>query len=286
MRYNCLYGINTKLIPSVVKLEEVIPNIEKRIREIELKIFRIKEFKKSTKDISNAFNQLVKELNDFSDGIISQHDIESKVSTSIKSYLTQIKTYLDSTPHLLKKYISEYPKYEEIFKSATHYEYDNNFHYRFILQYRNYSQHCDKVYQKVKKNLQNGKLQIKFSINNKFFVENFKAMKPELKKELLLNPESDIDIIEQIQLMNNSIKTIHVKIINALTTKELYEDALYLYKIKERYSKFDMFMIMDEKEFKSASKIGNQTFNTNIIDVGTAYAIIKYYNENQSSEHK
>lgn len=221
----CLYGTNHIKLKDgrnehkFTFLCEINSKDENDIRE---KLKLIKDFHQliyKTKDISNALDEIDELLK-------SEREISIKMPKLINNYLGEIRSYQDRTGHFLNK---KFPQSEKVFIEAKSYEYDNKFCYRYLDQLRNYMQHCgDTPYSSIKSYYDNGKPVTKLYMKNKIFIEQYTAMKSKLKRELSLDLEKNIDIIEQLRLMYRCILDIHTKVINSSINSELYSTMIYI----------------------------------------------------------
>ncbi|HAT4312918.1 TPA: hypothetical protein I9097_000149 [Clostridium perfringens] len=236
MGYKALYGKNISKNNDGSKnhqltfLREVFPHEERKIRE---NLRNILDFHK----LIYKQNNIDMALEEIKNSIKFDRNVLEKMPKLISDYLTSVRAYQDQTKHFLKE---KFPSAVEIFEQAKRDEYDGKFCYRYTDQLRNFLQHCESIpYTRVEQFYQNEEKQIKFYMKNEEFVNMFPAMKSKFKKELMLEPNKDIDVIEQLLNLKECINVIHQKIINASIDDNLYNSMIFIMNYKKKYPEYD-----------------------------------------------
>lgn|GEM_PF-5262268 len=147
-----------------------------------------------------------------------------EVNRIILNTLSSIKMFLDHTQTRLSHILDQQHKELDNFKKLTHNAYDSSFAYRFLDQFRNYTQHCGMAPDSLNilhSFVENGKVKcvIQIFLYRDKLLPSFDWKK--IIREDLKNKSEKIDFIELIDEKINILDKINVSV-----TKDLYSNHL------------------------------------------------------------
>ncbi|MDC4242640.1 hypothetical protein NE398_21200 [Clostridium tertium] len=219
-------------------------------------------------ELAEMMNDITESFNEINSVLENERNAREKISKLISNYLSKIRAYQDGMAHFLKE---NYKSSEDILKNALSHEYDNKFSYRYLNQLRNYLQHRGReAYSTLRAYYDDGKAKVKVYMNNKTFINEYPKMKAELRNELSLDLEADIDIIRQIKRMQVSMMTIHQKVINSCIDINLCKAIKHIYSYKEKYQEYEEITIMDKY-----NKETNMIENMELLNIRIVSELIK-----------
>lgn len=233
------------------------------------------------KDVT-IYQELEVAYNKFQEKILEnkpyKHELTDVVRNFASTYGVTLAKWEKTGNRLRKKGDNRIIDY---YNKITKETYDNSYEYRFMYNFRHYTQHGGTPFNSIQKSRKNSSL---LYLNKQYFIDEYSGMQADLKKDLRKNNREELQINSAIE---KSYKDI-VNINNLMATKviELEGDkfgvlrsSIYIVNLRNNYCHNNGFLILmengSEGEITSGKPIVFDSKRMRILPLSYAYFLVQ-----------